>query len=193
MDNENEAGDLIFVKQVLDGKKESFVPLVNRYKTPIFNLAFRMTGNKFDADDIAQEVFVKAYINLKSFRPEFRFFTWLYTIAINTAKNAIKRKRKISFIPIVRTAGEKEKITISEIPDEKSDSEELTIKNERKTEILRMLEILPEKYRTPFVLKYTENLTYKEISALIKIPAGTAKIRVYRARALLYSKFKNKI
>ena len=83
------------IKSVLGGDRNSYVLLVDRYKTPIFNLAYRMTGSYEDASDLAQETFVKAFENLGRFDQEKKFFVWLYTIGLNLVRNHLKREQRI--------------------------------------------------------------------------------------------------
>ena len=79
------------VERVLQGKREAFAALVDAHKGTIFNLAFRMTGNHQDADDLSQETFIRAYRNLRQFDPRKRFFTWIYTIGLNLIRNHLKK------------------------------------------------------------------------------------------------------
>ena len=175
MNTESNAEDIGIIIKVLGKDKEAFAALVDKYKNPVYNLAFRMTGSRFDADDVAQEAFVKAYRNLKSFRQELSFFSWLYTIALNAARNWLKARKT--------PAGG---LGPEGIADSKPGAD---AKMSSDQEITGMLGILPEKYRAAFVLKHLENYTCEEISQMLKCPAGTVRVRIHRAKQMLYERF----
>ena len=178
MNTESNFEDIGIIKKVLGGDKEAFAALVDKYKNPVYNLAFRMTGSRFDADDVAQEAFVKAYRNLKSFRQELNFFSWLYSIALNTARNWLKAGKRPARCAIADPEN---------IADSKPGAD---AKMSSSQEITGMLGMLPEKYRAPFVLKHLENYTCEEISKMLKCPEGTVRVHIHRAKQMLYEKFK---
>ncbi|OIO02693.1 hypothetical protein AUJ67_02190 [Candidatus Desantisbacteria bacterium CG1_02_49_89] len=179
MNTESNAEDIGIIKKVLGKDKQAFAALVDKYKNPVYNLAFRMTGSRFDADDVAQETFIKAYRNLKSFRQDLNFFSWLYSIALNTARNWLKAGKTP-----VRCAAAADP---EHIADTKPGTDAKMSSNQ---EIEGMLGILPEKYRAAFVLKHLENYTCEEISKMLKCPEGTVRVRIHRAKQMLYERFK---
>jgi len=185
MDKKNIAEDLVLIQETLRGQKEAFGQLVNRYKNSIFNLAYRMTSNYNDAEDISQEVFLQAYKKLSEFKVGFKFHTWLYTIALNICKNKLKRKGIIKIVSMDKPIETEDSELVWEIPDKSVSSEEILLQKEERKRIGEMVHALPLKYRGVFLLRYTENLTYEEISQVTGLPLGTVEVRLFRARKLL--------
>ena len=164
--------DSILVERCLSGDLIAFDELVDKYKNPIFHLSFRMIGNYDDAEEITQITFVKAYDNLNSFNRKYRFFSWIYRIAINESINFKNRQRnKIELEP-----GLQSQIKNPEMITEESDISE---------RIQSALEQLDITYRLPLVLKHFLNYSYKELSNILEIPEKTVKSRLYTGRQLL--------
>jgi len=185
MNNQNITEDIVLIKETLVGKKEAFGHLVNKYKNSIFNLAYRMSGSYHDAEDISQETFLQVYKKLKEFKVGLKFHTWLYTIALNICRNRLKRKSILKVVsldePIETENGE----VIREIPDKSVSAEEILIQKEEKKRMGEMVHALPLKYRSVFLLRYTEGLAYEEISQVTGLPLGTVEVRLFRARKIL--------
>ncbi len=189
MNNSHIAEDLILIKKTLMGEKEAFGQLIDKYKNSIFRLAFHMMGNYSDAEDISQEVFLQAYRKLKEFKVGSNFHTWLYTIDLNMCKNKLKRRSILKFISIDKSILIGDDEFIREIPDKSIPVEEALIKKEEKEKVNRVIDTLPLKYRSVFILRYTENMSYEEITKVTKLPLGTVETRLFRARKILMKKF----
>ncbi|MEN8697830.1 RNA polymerase sigma factor SigW [Bacillus infantis] len=172
------------IKQVLKGDQNAFGEIVEIYKDKVFQLCFRMLGNRHEAEDIAQEAFLRAYINIQSFNIDLKFSTWLYRIATNLCIDRIRKKKPDYFLD-AEVAGTDGLTMYSQIaadtrlPEEDVESLELqeTIQNE--------ISKLPEKYRSVIVLKYIEELSLNEISEIMDLPLGTVKTRIHRGREAL--------
>lgn len=178
------------IKQVLKGDQDAFGEIVELYKDKVFQICFRMLGNRHEAEDMAQEAFVRAYVNIKSFNINMKFSTWLYRIATNLCIDRI-RKKKPDFYLDAKVAGSEGLDMYSQIaadtalPEEEVES--LELQETIQAEILK----LPEKYRTPIVLKYIEELSLKEISEILDLPVGTVKTRIHRGREALRNQLRH--
>lgn len=162
------------IESVLAGNRDSYASLVDSYKGMIFNLAFRMTGSYQDADDLAQEIFIKAYMNLKHFDQEKSFFTWLYTVSLNLIRNHLKQKgRNIS-----------REITEKIVPaDQIRDGDRMERNLIQAQEITRMetsLQELPIDIREAVVLRFYQDLSFEEIATISDTSLSAVKMRVYR-------------
>ncbi|HNS05183.1 MAG TPA: sigma-70 family RNA polymerase sigma factor [Candidatus Saccharicenans sp.] len=172
------------VKLAQQGDKEAFSVLVRNYQNKVFGLAINIVRNHETADDLAQEIFIKAYQSLPRFRFQSEFSTWLYQIAINHIRDHLRKHKK-----------EKNDLRLDEIPEisgeEKEASEQLANRQEeeyRKRLLREKLEEMPEKYRLILSLRDIQGLSYEEISKMLKLSAGTVDSRLHRARRLLRKK-----
>ncbi|MBI5206570.1 MAG: sigma-70 family RNA polymerase sigma factor [Candidatus Firestonebacteria bacterium] len=188
--------DLALIKEALNGKKEAFGKLIEKYQTPIYNLAFRMMGNHEEAYDVTQDSFLRAYKALKSFRIEYSFFTWLYTISLNVCRNNLKRKKIICFFSINSPPkNADDNITSMDLADNRMNPE-ILYEEKRKREVIQSAIMkLPDKYKSIIVERYIEGLSYEEIAKIEKLPLGTVKTQIHRARKILvgYLKKTNKM
>lgn len=166
--------DAALVQRCLDGDQKAFEVLIDRYQRPIFNLALRFAADKVDAEDIVQTVFVKVYEKLHSFDPKYKFFSWLYKIAVNESINFLNRKKNLEqFNEDVHSVAASE--------DDSFTDHEISSKLE-----LALLELKPE-YRIVVVLNHFQDLTYREISYILDIHENKVKSRLFSARKKLRS------
>lgn len=177
--------DQILVKRAQNGDKEVFDKLVLKYQNRALNIALGLMGNYEDAKDIAQEAFVKAYISIKNFRGQSKFFTWFYRILVNLGNNRLRFLGQEGwFIPISIdkpiTTQEGEEISF-EIPDTSSLPRKLLEKKEQKEQIQRIIDSLKPIYREAIVLHHIQELSYEEMAQILNLPIGTVKIRTHRA------------
>ena len=180
--NSDPRDDVVLVKETLSGDREAFVVLVDRHKNTIFNLCYRMTGSYQDAQDISQEAFLQVWRKLSWFRAGQKFRNWLITIAINLCRNKLKRDRIVKFISINKTVQTEDDEIQFEIRDTNPTPEELMLKKEWEKKLNHMVSSLPVKYRPVFLLRYIEGLSYKEISEITGMPAGTVETYLFRAK-----------
>lgn len=179
-----ELTDEELILRVQDGVTVGFDILVDRFKMRLFNYLFRMVGDRDEAEEIAQETFVKAYINADKYKTIAKFSTWLYTIATNLVRNRIRSKKRAPQMLSLwsrgwDSEGDEKQIDIadeSRTPDAISNDSELS-------EIINnAIGQIPEKYRTSFVLREINQLSYEEIAAATGLKLGTVRSRINRAR-----------
>ncbi len=172
------------ITQVLKGDQDAYAEVVEIYKDKIFQICYRMLGNRHEAEDIAQEAFLRAYVNINSFNINLKFSSWLYRIATNLCIDRI-RKKKPDYYLDAEVAGTDGLTMYSQIPAETRLPEEDVESLELRETIQKEISKLPEKYRTVIVLKYIEELSLNEISEILDIPLGTVKTRIHRGREAL--------
>jgi RNA polymerase sigma-70 factor (ECF subfamily) len=162
--------DFSLIKRFIDGDSSVFQLLVKRHKEKVRNIIYLTISNSSSVDDIAQEVFITVYKNLKHFRFESQFTTWLYRITVNKCKDHLRKinVRKI-FIPIKEAEGE----TGRGIDVENKDVSNI---------VMNAISELPAKLRAPLLLKDIEGFSYQEISETLRCEMGTVKSRIFRAR-----------
>lgn len=164
--------DKVLVKECLEGSRKSFEIIVEKYYKTVFRLAFRILRNNDDAEEITQTVFIKVYENLDKYNPKFKFFSWLYRIAVNETINLTKKQSYTEKLDDEYSAND-------ENPDQIYDKSEL---GEKIQVALGELDML---YRVPVVLKHFLDYSYKELSDLLDIPEKTVKSRLFTGRQLL--------
>ena len=179
-----DAEDQQAIRAALSGDQEGFRRLVDKYAGSIFNLAYRMTGNPADAEDLAQEAFLQAYARLQDFRIGSRFHPWIYTIALNLCRSHLRRRSLPRWLPVLRGRGE-DRAPEAEISDRSPDPEQALLAQEAEEHLQKAIDALPPKYREVFVLRQSQELSYEEIAGLLGLPLGTVEVRLFRARRLL--------
>ncbi|WP_076420332.1 MULTISPECIES: RNA polymerase sigma factor RpoE [Colwelliaceae] len=173
--------DQQLVERVQSGDKNAFNLLVSKYQHKVANLVSRYVKNQSDVPDIVQEAFIKAYRALPNFRGDSAFYTWLYRIAVNCAKNHLVATGR-------KPPGSDVEIEDAEIYDsgdalrENASPEKLLLTNEIKKVVFNTIEQLPEDLRTAINLRELEGLSYEEIAVIMECPVGTVRSRIFRAR-----------
>jgi RNA polymerase sigma-70 factor (ECF subfamily) len=181
--------DKELVQRVQQGDKKSFDLLVLKYQNRIIKLVSRYVREPGDAQDIAQEAFIKAYRALPNFRGESAFYTWLYRIAINTAKNhVVALSRRPVEARLENTDGEQ--MDVEDLQKDIETPENLLLANEIKQTILDAMDKLPEDLRVALTLREVEGLRYDEIAETMDCPIGTVRSRIFRAREAVDAKLK---
>ncbi|MCI6796739.1 MAG: RNA polymerase sigma factor RpoE [Succinatimonas sp.] len=183
----NSASDEELVRRVQGGQTSAYNLLVVRYQHKIIQVAQKFVSDYADASDIAQEAFIKAYKALPNFRGESSFYTWLYRIAVNVAKSYLEGlSRQKNQVDVDGEDFESKDthgvLTDATTPDRIIESEEL------KKVILQAVSELPSELRTAFTLREVEGLSYDEIADAVKVPVGTVRSRIFRARQYIESK-----
>ncbi|HEY4644876.1 MAG TPA: RNA polymerase sigma factor RpoE [Steroidobacteraceae bacterium] len=176
-----EASDLMLVERVQRGEARAFDYLVLRYQHKVLKLIMRYVRDPVEAEDVAQEAFIKAYRALPSFRGDSAFYTWLYRIAINTAKNALvsNKRRPVDYNLDLQDSEQYEmqaRLKDSETP------EGLLLTDEIRETVNAAIADLPEDLRTAIMLRELEGMSYEEIAAAMECPVGTVRSRIFRAR-----------
>ncbi|HLG54167.1 MAG TPA: sigma-70 family RNA polymerase sigma factor [Vicinamibacterales bacterium] len=181
MASDDARDDAALVRASLRGDQEAFGVLVSRHARSIISVTTRMLGPTADAEDVAQETFVAAYKALSSFQFDARFSTWLYRIAVNKCKDALRSRRPgLVSLDAVNDEG----TSAWEVADEQTPHWELE-QVELAWALDKGIQALPPLYRESFVLKHVEGLGYDEMSAILGVHRDTLKMRVYKARTLL--------
>lgn len=170
--------DLELINECLNGDERGFEELVNRYKNLVYSIILRKTNNNDEANDIAQDVFFKAYKNLASYTPEFKFSTWIMRITTNHIID-LHRKKKMDTISYEHYTAEGGSIGTT------ASTEAVYLAEEKSREISHALDSLPEAYKTPLELYHKEGLSYNEIADKIGEPISKIKNRIFRGRKLL--------
>jgi RNA polymerase sigma-70 factor (ECF subfamily) len=162
-----------------EGREDAYAELVRAYQSKVFSMAYGFTGNRESADDLTQEVFLKAYLALPRFRFGSAFGTWLYRIAVNHFRDFLRKRSKVKEVSLevvgeLAAAGD----AVATMEKERED--------ERRRKLVRCeLATLPDKYRTVLTLRDVEGLPYEEIARVIGLSPGTLDSRLHRARKML--------
>ena len=177
-----DASDLSLVRRVQRGERGAYDLLVLKYQHKVVKLVMRYLGDPADAEDVAQEAFIKAYRALPQFRGDSAFYTWLYRIAINTAKNALAaRNRNPVTYDLDMQSNDEAAEMIGRLKDPET-PEGLALTEEIRTIVNAAIGELPEDLRTAIVLRELEGMSYEEIAAAMDCPVGTVRSRIFRAR-----------
>lgn len=174
--------DQTAVREVRGGNIEAFASIVSRYTARVFALAVRTIGSREDAEEATQEVFLRAYRALGSFNPEHRFFSWLYTIAVNHIRS-LHRRRSRSVVEQTVPLGEH--IVADRPAGTDSQPEQHVLSEGASRLIAAALQSLGPRYREVFVLRHLRGLSTAEVSALLGVGENTVKTRLRRARSAL--------
>ncbi len=181
------------IRQALEGDQKAYEAILNRFRGQIFNLIYRMVRNKIEAEDLTQETFIKAFNALATFNAEYAFSTWLYKIAVNNCIDHFRKKRLKTY-PIDNPIQAKDGELQREFPDTTFQGPETRLLSREKSfQIQEAIDSLPEKYKTAIVLRHSEDQSYEEIADQLKIPIGTVKVRIFRAREMLKKRLKDQL
>jgi RNA polymerase sigma-70 factor (ECF subfamily) len=167
-----------WVLQTLNGDQDAFARLVDAYKGPVYNLAYRMLGNSADAEDATQEVFLRAYTKLETYDPARKFSSWILSVGSHYCVDRLRRRRG-------------EKVSMDEIqgwrwiPDGSPRPEERATRSEMNEAVRRVLETLPEQYRLVIALRYWHDRSYTEIAEITDSTESAVKSRLHRARRMM--------
>jgi len=179
-------------RATLDNDEQAYAELMKRYKKPVYHMILKMVRNVDDAEDLTIEAFAKAFRNLKRFKKDFTFSTWLFRIATNNSIDFIRKKRlETMSLNSSYTDDDGESVTI-DVQDENLNPQEETIKAQ-KIELIRLfVNKLPPKYQRLVRLRYFQEYSYEEIAKELEAPLGTIKAQLHRARELMYDLVKGK-
>jgi RNA polymerase sigma-70 factor (ECF subfamily) len=167
------------LRQVQHGDMVAFSKLVDRYRDRLMNVIGRMLMDREEAEDIVQESFLRVYQHRMSFDFKHCFSTWLYTIALNLARNELRKKKKYKFVDIFEMQNKEVETAV-----------EPKIPSNIGPALQSAIAALPDKYKTAFLLRDIEEMPYEEVARILAVPLGTVKSRVNRARSILRDKLK---
>ncbi len=190
MDNNDDDEEL--VKRCAGGDREAFNDLVLKYQKKVFSVAYRFVGDPEEANDLAQEIFTAAYQNLKSFRGDSKFSTWLFQIATNRGKNRFKYLKRRGFFTNKGSSETDDEGDQSHraLPDQTANPEELLSGNQIRKAVIEAINELEPDHREIVILRDIEGLSYDEIARILDLPEGTTKSRLHRARMVVKEKLK---
>lgn len=181
--------DLQLIQRIQNGEQQAFTLLVRKYQNRVANILTRYVRNNGDLADVTQEVFIKVYKSLGSFRGESAFYTWLYRIAVNTAKNYLtSQSRRPPAADI--DAMEADSYDGSEALKEADDPEGLLRSQQIKAVILSSIEQLPAELKSAITLRELEGMSYEDIASIEGCPIGTVRSRIFRAREAIDKQLK---
>jgi RNA polymerase sigma-70 factor (ECF subfamily) len=168
----------LWVAQALQGDQNAFAHLVDTFKTPVYNLCYRMLGTPAEAEDAAQETFVRVYTHLRSYDPQQKLSSWVLSVASHYCVDRLRRRR-ITWISLDEDP-EWEPVAINAVHPE-----DVVLENESSKEIHKWLQTLPAEYRLVITLRYWQDLSYEEIARTTGTTESAVKSRLHRARAML--------
>lgn len=185
----SKASDHVLVDRVQQGDKAAFDILVLKYQHKIVKLVMRYVRDAEEAQDVAQEAFLKAYRALPSFRGDSAFYTWLYRIAINTAKNYLvaQRRRPLDYELDLQDPDQYElhgRLKDADTP------ERVLLSDEIRGAITKAIDGLPDDLRTAIILRELDGMSYEEIAQTMECPVGTVRSRIFRAREAIDKRLK---
>lgn len=172
--------DGVYARRVQEGDRTAFRVLIDRYEGMVFDLTNQYANQPEDVEDLAQDIFLKAYRRMDDLRNPDQFASWLYGIALNQCRDYAKNVRRETY-PFSRTGQEDADIVAREMEAQ----DERLISNERSEQLWAALEELSSTYATPFLLKYRDGLTYTAMSKRLDVSVSALKVRVHRARKKL--------
>ena len=176
--------ELRLIHRVQAGDAEAFEALVRAHEKTVYNLALRMTGHPQDAEDMAQEAFLKAYRSLGDFRGESKFSVWLYRIVSNVCLDHLRRQSRRPASSLTAEDEEGESVQW-DVPDESQSPEKLLERKLTREAVQRGLAALPQEQRQILLLREMRGLSYEEIGEILNLEPGTVKSRIFRARKRL--------
>jgi RNA polymerase sigma-70 factor (ECF subfamily) len=181
----NELADLTLMMRVKEGDREAFSELIRRFRKPLINFLYRILANPAEAEDLAQEVFVRVFQSASRYEPKASFTTWLYRIATNLALNHIRDHRPHQMISVDSTEEEDPKGGTLQLPDPQPLVEEAMLEQERVRQIRKAVANLPENQRLALVLTKYQGRSLKETAEILKCSEAAVKSLIFRAYSTL--------
>lgn len=177
--------ELLLIQEALQGNSMAFGELVRRYQDRLYSAVVHIVGCRAEAEDVVQDAFVQAFVNLKTFKHNSKFYTWLYRIAFNASISRRRRKRVNISVDQTRDATGDEPLDHQVSP---SHALELA---EQQQKLQQAMDRLTEEHRAIIVLRHLEELSYEDIAEILQISVGTVRSRLHRARAQLLEHLKD--
>ncbi len=172
------------IEQVLAGDREAYALLVQRYNGPLFRYLLRMLGRPDEAEDMAQEAFLRAYLSLASYDSTYRFSTWLFRIATNLALNRLKVEQRVVSLEMLQDRPDERPMELADSSEE-CRPEQRVERQEMGQAVRECLEELPPAYRSVVILRHLSDLSYEEIADSTGLPLNTVRSRLHRGRERL--------
>jgi RNA polymerase sigma-70 factor (ECF subfamily) len=189
MDNIPPSEDLMV--RIAKGDDDAFETLVNRHQASVLNLIYRFIGDRAQAKDLTQEVFIRVWQAAKTYRPEAKFTTWIYRLATNVCFNELKSSRRKKWFSFNRSGEGGERTLEETLADGAPSAEDLLLEKERDRQISDALQSLPDNQRMALVLKRYDDFSYQEIAQVIGCSVSAVESLLVRAKRTLQEKLKN--
>jgi RNA polymerase sigma-70 factor (ECF subfamily) len=171
------------IQKIVDRDHQAFKHLVDQYQDLVLNACYNLIGNRQDAEDVAQEVFLQVYKSAQTFRHEAKISTWLYRIAVNRSLNFIRDHKRFGWLRNLSSLLEGEQQRVGEMPAPDSDRPDMALqKSEQNVIVQREIDSLPEKQRAAFVLHTYEGLSYQEIAEVLQLSLSSVESLIHRAK-----------
>jgi RNA polymerase sigma-70 factor (ECF subfamily) len=180
------AQDRLWITQTLAGEPYAFAHLIDKYKDQLFSLTCRVLKNRSQGEDILQDSFLQAYRNLKGFRYEARFSTWIYAIVLNRLRNHLRRNKIVQWSSLDAPVKTQDDEYIPEVQHQESSIEKIVESKLDVEAVQRIVATFPVTFQSIFILHYFQNMSLQEVSEKVGKPLGTVKVYLHRARKLLY-------
>ena len=171
------------LKQFIEGESEAFDAIVHRHHTAVYRLAYKFTRNRSDAEDVAQDTFLRAYEFLKRNPKSLKLKPWLMTICVNLCRNLAKKKKSFNFSDLKRT--DEDTDFLDRVEDKKAGPDKQAKVKQTQARVQRAMELLPPKYQIVLQLRFNEDMSYQEIADTLRIPMNTVKVHINRAKSKL--------
>jgi RNA polymerase sigma-70 factor (ECF subfamily) len=182
--NKTEFTDEELVELCIHGDKQAYAHLFERHNRMVFNFAYRVLGNAEDAEDVLQEVFLRAYLALSRFRRESKFSTWLYSIASNVCITHKRKKEKREQLTETRELMSKKGASLK-VARTMNNPEEIVVKREFSERVRKIVASLPAQYSVVITLRYFNEFSYEEIAETLGLSLANVKTRLFRAKEML--------
>ena len=181
------------IKQLKSGNYSNYDKIVDLYKNRVFGMAYKFTSDYDESQDLAQEIFLKIYRQIKNFRGESKLSTWIYRISVNTCLDWKKKKEKMKSINFSNMVNVENRDQIIDIKDESMSPDRVVLQDEDQKQIHKMIYELSDKYKTVLIMYHFNDMTYQDIAKVLDIPERTVETRLYRARRMLKEKISKEI
>jgi RNA polymerase sigma-70 factor (ECF subfamily) len=177
-ENHHADEELRWIAAAREGDRNAFSRLVEAYQVPVYNLSYRMLGNASEAEEAAQEAFLRAYTRLDTYQPERKFSNWILSITSHYCIDRLRRRR-FTWLSV------EDNPSLAWLASDDERPEDAALRSERATEVQSMLQHLDPAYRTPVILRYWHDLSYREIGDVMNLTESAVKSRLHRARLQL--------
>ncbi|WP_420888784.1 RNA polymerase sigma factor SigW [Cohnella candidum] len=184
--------DTRLAKLARKGDQRAFAEIVSLYKDKLFHLAYRMTGNRQEAEDVVQDTFLRVFKNLERYDENQKFSTWIYRIATNLCIDRLRKRRSVYSLD-AESSDHEGLDGYAMLPSDDRTPESELLLSETQRVIHQAMETLPAKYKSVMVLRYLQDMSLQEISEVLDMPVTTIKTRVHRGREFLRKKLENKL
>lgn len=181
--------DTELMMRVKAGDQSAFKAIVERYQRRVINVGYRFLGNREDAEDVAQETFLRVYLSAKSYKPRAELFTYLYTIVTRLALNRLRKKKRLRWFSLDQLERNGEVGIGQEVPADPADQPDQSLERaEREAIVRRALDALPAAQKTAVILSRYEGLSYKQIAEVMELSVSAVESKLHRAKQTLRKK-----